>query len=210
MKALILVDLQNDFMPGGAMPVPHGHDVIPLANRLQGRFKFVVATQEWRPTSHRSFAENYEDRKPGDVVVVRKEPRTLLPLFCVQNTRGAELAPGLMLNRVNKVIRKGTDPEVDSYSGFFDAGHINASGLSDYLRDKRVTEVFILGLATESTVKHTALDAVGLGFKTRVIEDACRGLNRSPDDVSTAIAEMKEAGVRFVSSKQILKAPSKA
>lgn len=210
MKALILVDLQNDFMPGGAMPVPHGHDVIPLANRLQGRFKFVVATQEWRPVLHRSFAENYEDRKPGDVVVVRKQARTLLPLFCVQNSRGAKLAPGLMLNRVNKVVRKGTDPEVDSYSGFFDQDHMNATGLSDYLRDKRVTEVFILGLPTESTVKQTALDAVALGYKTRVIEDACRGLERKPGDVAKALAEMKEAGVLIVSSKEILKIPGKA
>jgi nicotinamidase/pyrazinamidase len=209
MKALIVVDLQNDFMPGGALPVPQGDAVIPLANQLQGFFTFAVATQEWRPAIHRSFAANHAGKKPGDLILVRKQILKLLPVHCVQNTRGAEFAFGFLLNRVNKIIRKGTDPEIDSSSAFFDQGHTNATGLSDYLHDKRVTQVFVMGVATEHCVKATALDAIGLSFKTFLIEDACRGMNLKPGDAAKAIDEMKEAGVKLVSSHAILRAPAR-
>jgi nicotinamidase/pyrazinamidase len=209
MKALILVDLQNDLMPGGALAVPQGQAVIPLANRLQGFFKVVVATQDWHPAGHCCFAANHAGKQPGDVILLRKESQTLWPVHCVQNTRGAELATGLMLNRVNKVLRRGTAPEIDSRSAFFDAGHAQATGLNSYLQDKNVTEVYVMGLATDCEVKYTALDAVGLGFKAFLIEDACRARNLTPDSETRAIEEMKEAGVSIVSTRQILQAPTR-
>jgi nicotinamidase/pyrazinamidase len=204
MKALILVDLQNDFMPGGALPVPHGDAVIPLANRLQGRFKLVVATQDWHPPNHRGFATQHPDKKPGDVILLRRGPLILRPVHGVQHTRGAEFAPGLMLSRVNKILHKGTDPEIDSYSAFFDQGHEQATGLHEYLNDKRVTDVFVLGVATDYGVKFTALDAVALGFKTHLVEDACRGVNLQPGDVAGALEELRKAGVKLVQSRDLL------
>src|SRR5581483_6986296 len=159
MKALILVDLQNDFLPGGALPVPQGDTIIPLANRLQPQFNIVVATQDWHPPNHVGFASNHPGRKPGDVVTIKGRKQKLWPVHCVQHTEGAKLAPNLQLTRVNRVFTKGTDAEIDSYSAFFDNGHLNATGLSPYLRARQITEVYILGLATEYCVKFTALDA---------------------------------------------------
>ncbi|PYJ02511.1 MAG: bifunctional nicotinamidase/pyrazinamidase, partial [Verrucomicrobia bacterium] len=161
MNALLLVDLQNDFLLGGTLPVPQGNAVIPLANQLQGAFKLVVATQDWHPPNHVSFAENHAGKRPGDVIQLRKLSQVLWPAHCVQNTRGAQFAPGLMLNRVNKVVRKGTDPAIDSYSGFFDNGHLRATGLHEYFQAKQATGVYLMGLATDYCVKFTALDAVG-------------------------------------------------
>jgi nicotinamidase/pyrazinamidase len=204
MKALLLVDLQNDFLPGGALAVPHGDAVIPLANQLLTGFKLVVATQDWHPSNHKSFAANHPDRKPGDVIKLRNVSQILWPVNCVQNTRGAQLAPGLLLQRVNKVFRKGTDPEINSYSGFFDNGHQRATGLGDYLKEKRVRAVYVMGLATDYCVKFTALDALALGFKAFLIEDACRGVNLKPDDVSKAIQEMQHAGVIVMRSSQVM------
>jgi nicotinamidase/pyrazinamidase len=206
MSALILVDLQNDFLPGGALAIPQGDAVLPLANQLQlqGNFRCVVATQDWHPANHKSFATNHPGRKPGDIVKLRNGPQTLWPTHCVQNTRGAELASNLMLNRVNRIFKKGTDAEIDSYSGFFDNGHEQPSGLHTYLREKRIAKVYVLGLATDYCVKYTALDAVDLGFKTFLIEDACRGVNLRPDDISRAIEEMKGAGVIVVHSREFL------
>jgi|SRR5581483_2917080 nicotinamidase/pyrazinamidase len=204
MKALILVDLQNDFLPGGALAVPNGDAVIPLANQLQGAFKLVVATQDWHPANHSSFAANHPGRKPGEVVQLKKRSQLLWPTHCVQNTHGAELAPGLMRNRINKVFKKGIDTDIDSYSGFFDNGHQRATGLGEFLREKKVKDVYVLGLATDYCVNFTALDAVELGFRTHLVEDACRGVNLKPDDVKNAIEAMKKAGVIVVKSEQLL------
>jgi nicotinamidase/pyrazinamidase len=204
MKALLLIDLQNDFLTGGALAVPQGDLVIPLANQLQPAFRLVAATQDWHAANHQSFAANHLGRRPGDVIKLRGRPQILWPVHCVQNTRGAQLAPGLRLQRVNKVFRKGTDPEIDSYSGFFDNDHQRATGLGEYLRDKKVTEVYVMGLATDYCVKFTALDAVALGFKTFLIEDACRGVNLKPDDTAQAVQEMQQAGVHLVRTRQVM------
>lgn len=205
MKALIIVDLQNDFLPGGAWPVPEGDAIIPLANHLQGRFRIVVATQDWHPPNHSGFAVNHPGRKPGDVVQLRRGQQLLQPVHCVRHTPGAEFAPGFLLQRVNRIFRKGTDPNLDSYSGFFDSDHLHATGMADYLREKKVGEVCLLGLATDRCVKFTALDAVTLGFNTYLIEDGCRGLNLSPNDVADAIQEMKAAGVTVLKSRDFLR-----
>lgn len=200
MTALVLVDLQNDFLPGGALAVPDGDAVIPIANRIQSRFNLTVATQDWHPANHGSFAANHPGRRVFDQTELNGLPQTLWPVHCVQNTPGAELAPSLHREGIAKVFQKGTDRTIDSYSGFFDNGHRRATGLGDWLKEKGVTEVFVCGLATDYCVKFTALDAVGLGFKTHLIEDACRGVNLRPNDVADAVAQMKKAGVVVVQS----------
>jgi len=199
-KALILVDIQNDFLPGGALAVPDGDAVIPVANALQARFPLVVATQDWHPANHGSFAANHPGKNVFEQIELNGLPQTLWPVHCVQNTPGAALAPVLQQDRIAKVFQKGTDPGIDSYSGLFDNGRRKSTGLAEWLKEKEVDEVFVCGLATDYCVKFTALDAVQCGFKTWVIEDASRGVNLRSDDVKNAIAEMKRAGVGIVQS----------
>jgi nicotinamidase/pyrazinamidase len=205
MKALILVDLQNDFLPGGALAVPDGDRVIPVANRLQPLFPLVVATQDWHPNEHGSFAANHPGKKTFEQIDLNGLPQTLWPVHCVQNTQGAELAGSLKRERIARIFPKGTDPGIDSYSGFFDNGRRQATGLGDWLKAKGVTGVYVAGLAADYCVKFTALDAAQLGFKTWLIEDGSRGVNLRPDDVKKAIEEMKHAGIGIVQSTELLK-----
>jgi nicotinamidase/pyrazinamidase len=204
MKTLILVDLQNDFLPGGALAVPEGDLIIPIANRLQPIFDLVVATQDWHPLEHGSFAAQYPGKKPGQVIELGGLPQVLWPTHCVQATSGAAFSPELNTRRISKTFYKGTDPQIDSYSGFFDNGHRKATGLGDYLQSQKVTQVYLLGLATDYCVKATALDAVALGFEVYLITDACRGVNLQAGDVDRAIAEMHAAGVTSVTSARLL------
>jgi nicotinamidase/pyrazinamidase len=204
MNALILVDLQNDFLPGGALAVPDGDAVIPVANKLQVVFPLVVATQDWHPADHGSFAASHPGRKVFEQIELNGLPQTLWPVHCVQGSRGAELAAELNHDRIAKAFPKGTDTRIDSYSAFFDNGHRRATGLGDYLKGQQVTDVFVLGLATDYCVKFTALDAVAFGFETHLVLDACRGVNLKPTDITDAIAEMKRAGVKITNSKNIL------
>jgi nicotinamidase/pyrazinamidase len=205
MRALILVDIQNDFVPGGALAVPGGDEIVPLANRLQSHFRVVVATQDWHPAAHGSFAANHAGRKPGDVVELAGLEQILWPVHCVQNTPGAAFVAELDISRVAQVFQKGTDPDIDSYSGFFDNGRRRATGLGDYLKQHNVRQVYVLGLATDYCVKFTALDARQLGFETFLILDACRGVELKPGDVAAAVNEMRDAGVHMVYSAAILK-----
>lgn len=203
MHALILTDLQNDFCPGGALAVPEGNAVIPIANRLQQRFDLVVATQDWHPADHGSFAANHPGRKPGEVIEVDGLQQVLWPVHCVQDTPGAELHDDLDASKLTHVFRKGTDPRIDSYSGFFDNGHQRATGLGDYLQQCGVTDVYLCGLATDYCVKYSALDAVTLGFNAWLIPDACRGIDREPGDVERAIDQMRREGVKIIESKEV-------
>ena len=195
MNALVIVDVQNDFCPGGALPVPEGDRVVEVINRLQPRFDLVVATQDWHPADHGSFAANHPGRRPGEHVELAGLLQVLWPVHCVQNTPGAEFHPGLEPPGIARVFRKGADPSVDSYSGFFDNGHRVSTGLGEYLKGRDVTEVYVCGLATDYCVKATALDALGLGFKTYLVEDACRGVELCEGDVRRAIDEMRTQGV---------------
>jgi nicotinamidase/pyrazinamidase len=205
MKALILVDLQYDFMPGGALAVPDGDAVVPLANRLQGAFELVVATQDWHPANHGSFAANHPGRAPGEVITLGGLPQVLWPTHCVQGSKGAELVAGLDRSRIAAVLQKGCDPAIDSYSGFFDNGGRRSTGLGEFLQARAVEEVFVLGLATDYCVKFTALDAVGLKFKrVSLVVDACRAVDLSPGDGEAAIAAMQAAGVALVRSAALL------
>jgi nicotinamidase/pyrazinamidase len=197
MNALILVDLQNDFVPGGALAVPEGDAIVPLINELQPRFDVVVATQDWHPPDHGSFAANHPGRKVYEVIDLAGLPQVLWPVHCVRGTPGAALVPSLDTSRIVRVFQKGTDPAIDSYSGFFDNGHRKSTGLGEYLREKGVTGVYVCGLATDYCVKFTALDAKQLGFETSLIEDASRGVNVKPGDVARAVEEMRQAGVQI-------------
>lgn len=198
MKALILVDLQNDFLPGGALAVPRGDEVIPVANRVQADFDLVVATQDWHPREHRSFAVNHPGKTIGETIELEGLPQVLWPAHCVQGTAGAELAPALDRRRLLRVFPKGTDPAIDSYSGFFDNGHRKATGLGEWLKAQGVTEVFVLGLATDYCVKATALDAKQLGFETHVIAEACRAVELTPGDGARALDALRRAGVDVI------------
>ena len=203
MRALIIVDIQNDFLPGGALAVPEGDAVIPVVNRLQAQFDRVVLTQDFHPADHGSFASNHPGASVYAQIDLNGLPQTLWPDHCVQGSTGAEFAMALSLRHVDRIFQKGTDPTVDSYSGFFDNGRRMATGLGDYLQAQGVTEVYVCGLATDYCVKFTALDALSLGFKTFLIEDASRGVNLSPSDVKDAVKEMRAAGIQVIKSKDV-------
>ena len=203
MKALIVVDVQNDFLPGGALPVPNGDEVIAVINKLQPRFELIVATQDWHPADHGSFAANHPGKQPGDRIMLDGIEQILWPVHCVQKTRGAEFAPSLEISRLARVFQKGTDPRIDSYSALFDNAHRRATGLGDYLKQREVTDVYLCGLALDYCVKYSALDAVQLGFNAHVIADACRGIDLTPGDVDLAIKEMTASGAVVLESRQL-------
>jgi nicotinamidase/pyrazinamidase len=203
MNALIIVDLQNDFLPGGALPVPRGDEVIPLANELQPRFDLVVATQDWHPPDHGSFAANHKGKKPGDRIILDGTEQILWPVHCVQNTQGAEFAPAFDTNRIARVFHKGIDPLIDSYSTFFDNAHRRHTGLADYLKERSIDDIYLLGLALDYCVKYSALDARQLGLNTRVIVDGCRGIELEPGDIGRALDEMKRAGAVLLKSPEL-------
>lgn len=198
--ALILVDIQNDFCRGGALAVPDGDAVVPVANALSARIPRVIATQDFHPRSHLSFASNHPGRSVYEQVDLDGLPQVLWPDHCVQGTPGADFHPDLDRTRVQHVVQKGTDPRIDSYSGFFDNGHRKATGLHELLAEVGARDLYVLGLATDYCVKWTALDAVRLGYRVHLIADGCRGVGLGPRDVEDAIRAMSEAGVEILSS----------
>jgi nicotinamidase/pyrazinamidase len=202
-KALLLVDIQNDFLPGGRLPVPEGDRIVPLVNKLQEEFDLILATKDWHPLDHGSFASNHPGKEPGDVINLHNLIQILWPVHCVQSTEGAEFPDGLDTSKIEKVFYKGIDAAIDSYSGFFDNGHKRSTGLSDYLISKNVKTIFIVGLAADFCVKYTAIDAVELGFETFVIKDATKAVNLKIDDFDSAIKEMEEAGVHVLESVEL-------
>lgn len=203
MNALLLVDIQNDFVPGGALAVSDGDAVVPVANELSPLFPLVVASQDWHPADHQSFASQHPGHEVGDVIDLHGLEQILWPDHCVQHSHGAEFVAGLDRSRIERVFRKGTDVEIDSYSAFFDNGHRKTTGLGDFLKEKGVTAVYLVGLATDVCVKYTALDAIELGFRTVVIEDGVRGVNLQPDDSEKALAAIEGAGGTIARSDQV-------
>ncbi len=202
-SVLILVDIQYDFLPQGALPTKNGDEVIPIVNQLTAIFDRVVATQDWHPDNHKSFAVNHEGKAIGEIIDLNGLDQILWPVHCVQDTEGAKLAKDLRLNKIERVFPKGTDPEIDSYSGFFDNGHRKATGLGDYLNGKDIRHVFIVGLATDYCVKYTALDALKLGFDTYIVKDACRGVELKEGDIEKALEEVARAGGNVILSHEI-------
>lgn len=199
-EALILVDLQNDFCPGGALAVPGGDEVVAIANQMAPLYELVVATQDWHPENHGSFAANHPGREVGEVIDLGGLEQVLWPVHCVQGSEGAGFRRDLATDAISRVFQKGTDPEIDSYSGFFDNGHRRSTGMAEFLRGRGVTAIAVMGLATDYCVKYTALDGVREGFAVTLIEDGCRGVELADGDCAAAISEMREAGVELTSS----------
>jgi nicotinamidase/pyrazinamidase len=203
MRALILVDIQNDFCPGGALAVKEGDLVVAVANRISPAFDVVVATQDWHPAGHGSFANSHEDVGVGEVFSLHGLDQVAWPDHCVAGSYGAAFHPELDTAPVTAIFRKGMDPQVDSYSGFFDNGRRLDTGLSAYLKGRRVEEVFVMGLATDYCVRFTAMDSQEQGFKTSLIEDGCRGVELSEGDVAGALIVMREAGIEIIHSSEV-------
>ena len=203
MNALILVDLQNDFLPGGALGVPHGDEVIPLADRLQQIFNLVVATKDWHPLDHGSFAANHPGKKPGDRIMLDGIEQILWPVHCVQDTHGAAFAPFFDTSRIAHVFHKGTERNIDSYSTFFDNAHRRHTGLAHYLEKHGIKDIYLMGLALDYCVKYSTLDARQLGLNTYVIVDGCRGIELKPGDIDRALEEMKDAGAILLKSSNL-------
>ena len=204
MNALLIIDIQNDFLPGGNLPVAEGDEIIPTVNALMPHYDLVVATQDFHPQNHGSFASNHIGKKSGEVIQFNGLSQMLWPDHCVQGTRGATFASALHLDGIDQIFQKGTDPEIDSYSGFFDNGHLKSTGLAEFLKANGVTEVHLVGLATDYCVKFSALDSLEEGFRTKLIKDACRGVNAQDGDVDEAVSFMKKKGVQVIASSEIL------
>ncbi|MEJ5053279.1 bifunctional nicotinamidase/pyrazinamidase [Sphingobacterium sp. MYb382] len=177
MKALILVDIQNDFLPGGSLPVAGGDLIIPLVNKIQADFDLVVATQDWHPANHKSFASMHEGKSPYEVIMLRDLQQVLWPDHCVQGSQGAEFSSALDTNRIAATFRKGMNSEIDSYSGFYDNGHLHAIGLSGYLKERGVGEVYVCGLAADFCVFFTAMDSLKEVFSTFIISEATKAID---------------------------------
>jgi nicotinamidase/pyrazinamidase len=206
MDTLVLVDIQNDFMPFGALPVPRGDEVVAVANVLMPRFGTVVATQDWHPAGHASFASSHDGRVPGDLIELSGGEQILWTDHCVQQTAGASFHSGLDISAIGHVVRKGSDPGVDSYSGFFDNDHRRATGMESLLRRLKVSRIVIAGLATEYCVLYTALDARRLGFEVVVVREGCKAVGLDPRDEERAWERMRAAGCHVASVADIVRA----
>lgn len=193
-EALIVVDVQNDFCPGGALAVDGGHEIIGPVNDLMGEFAVKVLTQDWHPVDHASFAGNHPGSEPFSVIEMPYGPQVLWPTHCVQGTAGAAFHPGLMTDPADMFLRKGFRTEIDSYSAFFENDHTTATGLEGYLRSRGVTDLTFVGLALDFCVAWSAMDAVKLGFRARVIESACRAIDLN-GSLADARQTMADAGV---------------
>ncbi len=203
MKALIIVDIQNDFTKGGSLEVPGGNEIIPLVNKLQNQFDIVVATQDWHPGNHKSFASNHPGKKPFEMIRLNDLEQVLWPDHCVQGSYGAQFHKDLDMCKVEAIFRKGMDKEIDSYSGFYDNGHLKNTGLAGYLRDRKVNEVYVCGLAGDYCVYYTAMDAISEGFKTYYIEDATRSINQ--EGFENAKKDVNRRGGIVIAGNSVLK-----
>ena len=201
MKALLLVDVQNDFMEGGTLEVPQANRIVPVINSLLNQFDLVVATQDWHLQNHESFASNHCNKKPFDKINRLGNEETLWPDHCIQGSKGAEFHPDLETNQIAAIFRKGMDPEIDSYSGFYDNDHQKSTGLSGYLKEKKITELYICGLASDICVYHTIRDAINEGFSATLIEDASQPLNN--DVFETLKKKLFDRRVRIIHSDEI-------
>ncbi|AZE49198.1 Nicotinamidase [Pseudomonas chlororaphis] len=201
-KALLVIDVQNDFIPGGALAVPGGDQIVPLINRLGGHFKQVVIAQDWHPAGHISFASSHEGHAPNDIIQLPYGPQVLWPDHCVQASRGAELHPKLNLPHAQLILRKGCNPDIDSYSAFVEADRSTTTGLAGYLSQRGIDTVYLVGLALDYCVAWSALDARAAGFNTFVIVDACRAIDMD-GSLDKATRQMRATGVNLIKASEL-------
>ena len=202
-QALIVTDVQNDFCPGGSLPVPHGDEVVPVINRLMTRFRFVVACQDWHPMGHISFASTHPGKRPFDTIELGAGEQTLWPDHCVQETPGADFRADLETRYIRAVIRKGIDPRVDSYSTFRDNAKQAITGLHGYLEAHGVGDVYLTGLATDFCVYFSAMDALEMGFRPFIVLDASRGIDVPAGSMASKLDAFHANGGRIVRSSDL-------
>jgi len=201
MKTLVIIDVQNDFMPGGPLEVPEGNMIIPVINKIENYFDLIVATQDWHPADHRSFASNHLYKKPFDRVFLRGAEQILWPDHCIQGSSGAEFHTDIETKKIAAIFRKGMDLETDSYSGFYDNNHILTTGLAGYLREKGTSEIHFCGLAADICVYYSILDSISEGFSSILVEDASRPLY--PDKFDDVKCELAKKGAHIISSNEL-------
>ena len=202
MKALVIIDVQNDFMPGGSLEVPDGDLIVPVINRIQAKFDLVAITQDWHPQNHVSFASNHPDEQPYNKIDVQGADQILWPDHCVQGTPGASFHPALSTDGASVIFRKGMNPLVDSYSGFYDNRRQISTGMSGYLKEKKITELYFCGLAADICVYYTIIDALNEGFSSTLIEDASRPLNN--ETFPFIKQDLINRGARIINSDDII------
>lgn len=203
MKALIIVDIQNDFCPGGKLAVAEGDQIVPLVNQLMDKFEIVVATQDWHPAGHSSFASSHPGKNPYETIALDYGMQVLWPDHCIQGTEGGDFHKALNTKPIQLIVRKGFRQAIDSYSAFYENDQKTNTGLKGFLKDKQVKELYLCGLATDFCVKWSALDGIKEGFKVKVIADACRGINLD-NSIAKAWDELQKAGVERILSNEIL------
>ncbi len=201
--ALVIIDVQHDFCPGGALAVADGDAVVPIVNRLQSAFPLRILTQDWHPADHMSFADNHQGAEPFSMTEMPYGPQVLWPSHCIQGTQGAELHKDLETGSASIIIRKGFRPEIDSYSAFFENDRNTPTGLKGYLKDLGITSLAMAGLATDFCVRYSAVDAAKLGFDVTLIEDACRAIDMN-GSLTEAMKDMADHGVTLATSETYL------
>lgn len=201
---LIVIDVQNDFCPGGALAVRGGDGVIEVIHRIASHFQHIVLTQDWHPAGHSSFASAYVDKKPFEQIELSYGMQTLWPDHCVQGSKGAEFHPALQLPQAELILRKGFRPQIDSYSAFFENDRVTPTGLAGYLRERRLTRIFLAGLAYDYCVGYSALDASRLAFEAIILRDACRAIDLN-GSVAAIEAEFAQTGVMLIKSNELLR-----
>lgn len=202
MKTLVIIDMQNDFFPGGALAVPEGDQIVVLINQLQEEFDLVIATQDWHPRDHSSFAANHPGKSEFEKIDLHGQEQVLWPVHCVQNSFGAKIHSDLNTEKIENIFTKGTSKEVDSYSGFYDNAHLKSTGLAGYLNEKGAEEIYFCGLAAEYCVHFSVIDALKEGFSAILIEDATRPLD--VEDFEQAKENILKAGGKIMKSKELI------
>lgn len=204
MTALLLVDLQNDFMPGGALPASKGKEILPAINRLLAeKFDFIVASKDWHPKQHGSFAATH-GKQPSEKILLEGVEQILWPVHCVQGSEGANFAPGWDAAKVESIVYKGIEEKIDSYSAFFDNALLRSTGLFELLKEKKIDSIYIAGLTTDYCIKYSVLDALQLGFEVYVVTDACAAVNIHANDDRKAFIEMEQSGAHLTDSIKLI------
>ena len=202
--ALLLIDIQNDFCKTGSLAVPHADEIIVIANQLMPFFSTIVATQDWHPAHHMSFASSHPLKKPGDCMMTAQGSQILWPDHCLQHSHGAQLHPALHSEKITRIFYKGTDQTIDSYSAFYDNHHLKSTGLTQWLRQKNIDTLYVMGLATDYCVQYSCLDAVMDQFSVHLIVDGCRGVNLQKNDIENALLAMQNKGVSLTHSQDLI------